>query len=406
MERMENLTVSHNNAHLKINGESKIILDALQKCPFGNISVEYKGILLLEKINDPNIAIIKLSVNDLDVFSDILKKSDIGLAEAYIDKRIEINSIEDFIVFSIANESILKKAFLGDIVKILYYRLKHEARENSIEGSKKNIHEHYDLGNKFYSLWLDKTMSYSSAIFKNSEESLSQAQINKYERMLQSISPSLDEHILEIGCGWGGFLEYAGVRGHKITGITISNEQYLYAKDRIKRLNLEDRVKVLLCDYRNLKGQFDHAVSIEMIEAVGEKYWEDYFELFKKHLKKGSRFSIQAITIKEENFNQYRKSTDFIQQFIFPGGMLLANSVFDKYSRKFQFKKIDQYEFGLDYAKTLNIWQKEFNFHREVVTKIGFDERFIRLWNFYLEYCSGAFKARRINVIQYTAELL
>lgn len=392
-------------SNLKIPGEAKIIMDAFSKINIGKILIITPEGLHIEYVGDQPGPKVELKISDWKVFTEVLNKSDIGLAESYFDKNFEVNSIASLIEFAILNESALTKAFKGNIARILFYRLKHEARENSLFGSKKNIKEHYDLGNSFYQLWLDSTMSYSSALFKNENESMVDAQLNKYQSMLDLISPKNSDHILEVGCGWGGFLEYAGKKGYKVTGITISDEQFQYAQNRIKENNLEHLCEVKLCDYRLLEGQFDCAVSIEMIEAVGEKYWASYFEMFKKVVKKGGKISIQAIVMNDENFDSYRKGTDFIQQYVFPGGMLLSPNELKKQTAKQGFEYLETISFGLDYAKTLEYWNINFNQKLDEVKKLGFDERFIRLWNFYLGYCEGAFRSKRIDVLQISAKV-
>lgn len=387
------------------NGEASLVLKAFSRIEFGEIIVKTPD-KLVHKFTGKNAGpFVELEVFEWSVFAEIINKSDIGLAETYIDSLWRASSIENLIELSILNETALIDVFKGNWAKILFYRLKHEARENTKTGSKKNIVAHYDLGNSFYSLWLDKTMTYSSALFLTKDDSLSLAQENKYQSMLNLIGARPGDHILEVGCGWGGFMEYAGKRGFKVTGITISDEQFVFASERMKTLNLDSQCQVQLCDYRDLKGTFDHAVSIEMIEAVGEKYWDSYFNLFKNVLRPGGNFAVQAIVIQDEKFESYRKGTDFIQQYIFPGGMLLSPKVIDAQLRKGGFKKGTSLAFGKDYARTLNQWKVMFNAQSQEVTALGFDEKFMKLWNFYLSYCEGAFLAGRIDVVQFSASV-
>lgn len=390
---------------LKVSGEAKIMLDAFANVDFGSLEITTPELMVLSfegKLPGPSA---KIKLHDWDVLAEVFNKSDIGLAESFIDKRLEIDSITNLIEFAILNEKSLVKAFKGNIAKILFYRLKHEARENSIFGSKKNIKEHYDLGNSFYSLWLDSTMTYSSALFQSPSESLEDAQINKYQSMLDLVAANPTDHILEVGCGWGGFMEFAGKKGYRVTGITISDEQYKFAKERMAKLGLSHLCEVRLCDYRDLSGQFDCAVSIEMIEAVGEKYWNSYFELFKKVIKPKGRIAIQAIIMNDENFESYKKGTDFIQQYVFPGGMLLSPKTLKKLVAVQGYQYVEDKFFGLDYGRTLNRWSETFNDRLVEVKKVGFDDRFIRLWNFYLGYCEGAFKSKRIDLIQFAAQV-
>lgn len=399
------MTANHEIKNLSIPGEAKVILNSLSKIEFGSIDIISPEGMHFKYVGKKPGPSTDLNISNWNVFAEILNKSDIGLAETYINNHWNSNSIDQLIELAILNESVLSKAFIGNLHKIIFYRLKHEARENTKSGSKSNIKAHYDLGNSFYSLWLDPTMTYSSALFSHNNEDLSQAQNNKYQNMLNLVGAKPGDHIVEIGCGWGGFLEHAAKQGIHVTGITISDEQYQFAKARIERLNLQEFAKVKICDYRDLEGQFDHAVSIEMIEAVGEKYWDSYFSLFKRVLKAGGKFAIQAITMNDKNFDSYRKGTDFIQQYVFPGGMLLSPKTIDRMLDKHEYQKIDQIFFGLDYAKTLNIWFNSFNQELDKVKTFGFDDQFIRLWNFYLKYCEGAFNSKRIDVTQVVAKV-
>lgn len=399
------MTANHEIKNLSIPGEAKVILNSLSKIEFGSIDIISPEGMHFKYVGKKPGPSTDLNISNWNVFAEILNKSDIGLAETYINNHWNSNSIDQLIELAILNESVLSKAFIGNLHKIIFYRLKHEARENTKSGSKSNIKAHYDLGNSFYSLWLDPTMTYSSALFSHNNEDLSQAQNNKYQNMLNLVGAKPGDHIVEIGCGWGGFLEHAAKQGIHVTGITISDEQYQFAKARIERLNLQEFAKVKICDYRDLEGQFDHAVSIEMIEAVGEKYWDSYFSLFKRVLKPGGKFAIQAITMNDKNFDSYRKGTDFIQQYVFPGGMLLSPKTIDRMLDKHEYQKIDQIFFGLDYAKTLNIWFNSFIQELDKVKTFGFDDQFIRLWNFYLKYCEGAFNSKRIDVTQVVAKV-
>jgi len=409
MEKMELFMTNLFNDVIKSikspRGEASLILKAFSKIEYGEITIKTPDKVIHKYTGKMPGPSVELDILEWSVFPEILGKSDIGLAETYMESHWNASSIENLIELSILNESALIDVFKGNWAKILFYRLKHEARENTKSGSKQNIVAHYDLGNPFYSLWLDRTMTYSSALFLNEEETLAEAQENKYQSMLDLIGAKPGDHILEVGCGWGGFMEYAAKKGFKVTGITISNEQFSYATERMKKHKLEENCEVRLCDYRDLTGTYDHAVSIEMIEAVGEKYWNSYFKLFKKVLKPGGKFAVQAIVIQDEKFESYRKGTDFIQQYIFPGGMLLSPKVIDAHLQKAGFNKERSIAFGKDYARTLNHWREMFNNRSEDVRALGFDEKFMKLWNFYLSYCEGAFLAGRIDVLQFSASV-
>ncbi len=343
----------------------------------------------------------ELIIKDYASISKILASGDIGLAEAYRDDMIDSPDMTELLLLCIENQNALEAVFRGNFFGMIYYRLRHLFRGNSRKGSKKNIEAHYDLGNNFYKLWLDPTMTYSSAIFKNKDESLEDAQKNKYQRIIDTIKPKSSDHILEVGCGWGGFATMAALQtGCKVTCLTLSQEQYQYATDLVRKMGLDDQVKIKICDYRDETGTYDHIVSIEMIEAVGEEYWEQYFNMIESKLRPGGKAMLQSIYIVDELFDGYRKSTDFIQQYIFPGGMVLAPQVFEKYSVKNNLEIKDFYKFGLDYAQTLNLWRKEFKEKYAEVKKIGFDDAFLKIWDFYYIYCEAGFLSRRIDVAQ------
>jgi cyclopropane-fatty-acyl-phospholipid synthase len=347
----------------------------------------------------------ELIIRDYAAISKIVASADIGLAEAYRDGMIESPDMTSLLLLCIENQSALEAVFRGNFFGMIYYRIRHLFRGNSRKGSKKNIEAHYDLGNNFYKLWLDPSMTYSAAIFKHADDSLEQAQKNKYQRIIDTIKPKSSDHILEVGCGWGGFATMAAIQtGCKVTCLTLSQEQYQYATDLVRKMGLDTQVTIKICDYRDEVGIYDHIVSIEMIEAVGEEYWEQYFNMIELKLRPGGKAMLQSIYIVDDLFDNYRKSTDFIQQYIFPGGMVLAPKVFEKFSVKNNLEIKDFHKFGLDYAQTLNLWRKEFKNKYEEVRKIGFDETFLKLWDFYYIYCEAGFLSRRIDVAQIVLE--
>jgi cyclopropane-fatty-acyl-phospholipid synthase len=342
-----------------------------------------------------------LHVLDWDVFKDVLKHGDIGFAESYIRGQWNTSNLKAILEIAIRNRTLLEKAIYGSWFGSLFYRLKHRMRNNSKSGSRKNIHAHYDLGNPFYSLWLDPSMTYSSAWFSGDLQlPLAEAQSNKYRRILSSIDATPEKRILEIGCGWGGFIEEAALAGCHVTGLTLSREQKKFAEERLVQQGLVSEIRFQ--DYRDCKEQFDGIASIEMFEAVGENHWEQYFKTIASSLKPGGKACIQTIVIAEELFERYRTSTDFIQQYVFPGGMLPSKSVFKEYAARAGLRVDDEFAFGTDYAKTLCIWYASFNNQLERVSQLGFDEAFIRLWNFYLMYCAAGFSERNIDVVQFT----
>jgi cyclopropane-fatty-acyl-phospholipid synthase len=267
-------------------------------------------------------------------------------------------------------------------------------RRNSLKGSKRNIESHYDVGNDFYALWLDKSMTYSSALFGDKTKSLEAAQGNKYERILGRIAKS-GQSILEIGCGWGGFAERAIAYGHKVTGLTVSPSQYRFAAERVK-----GAADILLEDYRKVRGRFDAIVSIEMFEAVGEQYWPQYFRAVADRLKRGGRALIQTITVRDDLFADYRLRSDFIRHYVFPGGMLPSLQRFREEAERAGLKVVDQFAFGQDYAQTLRQWSQRMAERTPEIKAMGHDDRFLRNWQYYLNICAASFQVGRTDVVQ------
>ena len=288
----------------------------------------------------------------------------------------------------------------------LYERVRFWLQSNSRKQAKKNISYHYDLGNKFYSLWLDKSMTYSSALFKKDSETLEKAQENKYESIIDQLGVKPGDHILEIGCGWGGFCEYAAAkRGIKVTGLTISQEQYDYAIKRMADGGLSDKVEIKLQDYRDETGVYDGIASIEMFEAVGEKYWPIYFSTVRDRLKPGCNATLQIITLADNRWEAYRKGVDFIQKYIFPGGMLPCPSVLKEQVHRAGLQVKGSIEFGQSYSATLRRWHAEFNKQWDNIVGLGFDKRFKNMWDFYLTSCAGTFMQGYCDVTQITINL-
>jgi len=276
-------------------------------------------------------------------------------------------------------------------------------QSNSKRQARKNISYHYDLGNEFYGLWLDDTMTYSSAKFETGQESLEKAQENKYASMVDQMGVQPGDHVLEIGCGWGGFAEYAAKeRGLKVTGLTISQEQHDFAVARMERLGLSDRVEIKMQDYRDEQGMYDGIASIEMFEAVGEKYWPVYFETVRERLKPGKHATLQIITVQDERWDVYKRGVDFIQKYIFPGGMLPSPSALRDEISKAGLQLKGSIEFGQSYSDTLRRWHEVFNDRWDEVAALGFDTRFKRMWNFYLTSCAGTFWSGNCDVTQIT----
>jgi len=341
-----------------------------------------------------------LEVRNWRFFRRVLMDGDIGLAEAYMDGDCDSPDLPALVALLADNQEALGGMTHTNLLHNLALRLLHRRRTNSRKGSRRNIHAHYDLGNRFYGLWLDRTMSYSSALFGGEAKSLEAAQTAKYDRALARLGARQGDSILEIGCGWGGFAEVAARRGMRVTAVTISKEQLEYARERLHRAGLTDRVDLQFRDYRDLTGQYDHIVSIEMIEAVGERYWPDYFAALKRHLVPGGSALVQAIVIADEFFASYRHRPDFIQTYIFPGGMLLSPQRLAEQCRRAGLKVAELYSFGTDYARTLETWLGRFDAAAAEVGRLGFDERFRRMWRYYLAYCAAGFATRRTDVLQ------
>lgn len=339
---------------------------------------------------------VTLNVTNEAMFSAVLAKGDIGLAEAYLDGHWDASDITGLLTLLARNRDVLKKAVYGSWRNLLAARVRHWLNGNSRAGSKRNIMAHYDLGNDFYKLWLDPSMSYSSALYRAVDGGdLESAQRAKYRRILRRLKAEPAESVLEIGCGWGGFAELAVEEGLKVTGLTLSPAQLAWAQKRVPDADLR------LQDYRDTKEQFDHIVSIEMFEAVGERWWPTYFKTIAKALKPGGRAVVQSITIRDDLFAEYRKGTDFIQQYVFPGGMLPSRSAFRAAAAKQGLTVHGEYAFGEDYARTLAEWRVAFEAKWPEIAALGFDENFRRLWRMYLCYCEAGFLAGNVDVVHF-----
>lgn len=349
--------------------------------------------------------IIRVEVRDWNAIEQLFIKGDLGLAEGIIENTIVVSDVVALIEWACKNDRDLGQALHGSWYGVLAAKLKHFFNRNDKKGAKKNIMAHYDLGNEFYRLWLDPSMTYSSAIFERPEQNLTEAQMKKYDRIIDKLQIKPGDHVLEIGCGWGGFFTRAVERtGCKVTAVMNSPQQARNNQQRIQEQGMSSHVDLIEQDYREIQGRFDKVVSIEMIEAVGEQYWGTFFNKVGSSLKSHGSAMIQGITIREDLFYSYRKGTDFIQQYVFPGGMLLTNSVFKEKGSENGMNLTDTFEFGISYAETLKQWRHNFNQALPHIQAMGFDEKFIRLWNLYLSYCEGAFRANRINVGQFLLE--
>ncbi len=344
-----------------------------------------------------------LQVNDERVFHRVLGEGDIGFGESWIDGDWHSEQLAELLTLLAENRQQLARAVHGHWLPLLGHRLRHMLRANTRAGSRRNILAHYDLGNEFYRRWLDPSMSYSSALFgEQPGMSLEQAQLRKYFRLLQQLDPQPGDSILEIGCGWGGLAEIAATHfGCRVHGITLSPAQLEWSRHRAQERGFADRAEFTLIDYRDLRGEYDHVVSIEMFEAVGERYWPRYFDALRERLAPGGRAAVQTITIANERFAAYRRGTDFIQRHVFPGGMLPSPQVFERRAASADFQVLDRHAFGIDYARTLSHWAHNFDAAWPEIEALGFDTRFRRLWQFYLAYCEAGFRSGATDVYQF-----
>ncbi len=337
----------------------------------------------------------RFAITDWDVLRRIMARGDIGLGEEYIAGSWTTDSVENMVSLFLLNLDHFDNFSDGNIFNRIGFVI-HNAmvRRNSVAGSARNIKAHYDVGNDFYSLWLDKSMTYSSALYRDTAD-LYRAQQNKYERIISKFTEAKAD-VLEIGCGWGGFAERACADGHKVTGLTISPAQQGFATERLKNSSAEIRLQ----DYRKCGGRFDNIVSIEMFEAVGEHYWPAYFQTVAERLKRGGRAVIQTITIRDELFDGYRTRSDFIRHYVFPGGMLPSLGRFREEAEKAGLKFAGAFGFGKDYARTLREWLVEMQRQESAIKALGHDEKFLRNWEFYLGICAAAFEVSRTDVVQ------
>jgi cyclopropane-fatty-acyl-phospholipid synthase len=332
----------------------------------------------------------------------IASSGGLGLARGYMEGEWDTADLGALLELGLINEQALHSVLdAPGVGRVLAY-LRHRRRANTRAGSKRNIAFHYDLGNDFYRAWLDETMTYSSAIFAHPEQTLAEAQLEKYARVVRELGLGESDHVLEIGCGWGGFAEFAAREtGCRITCLTLSQEQAKFASDRIAAAGLADRVEIRLQDYRDCSGQFDKVVSIEMFEAVGEENWPTYFDALRMRLKPGGRAMLQVITIAEASFEDYRRNADFIQTYIFPGGMLPSQTAFAAAAAASKLDLVGSDFFGRDYEKTLLIWDQAFSAAWHSIEAQGFDAPFKRMWRYYLQYCAVGFRCGKIDVGQF-----
>ena len=386
------------------NFSDKIVFNILRDIEYGYLEItKYSGEIL--KFGNPSSSLkANLKIIKPNFTFNLIKGGSIGLAESYMRHEFKTNNLSNLIEITARNIKIIYK-FSGILDFPLVNYFKNIFIKNTKERSKQNISKHYDLGNEFFALWLDKTLTYSSAIFDERNKDLSNAQNNKYQKLIDLIRPNNGDKILEIGCGWGGFAEYLGKKYDvKLDCITISKKQFEYAKKRIYQCGLNEKVNIEIKDYRDLKDRYNSIASIEMIEAVGQNYLESYFKTIKNNLSDNGKAAIQAITIDDNMFDRYKTKKDFIQKYIFPGGFLPSKGIINKYVSEngLTIKSYDSY--ADHYSDTLAIWRNEFNQKWDLIKKQGFDLTFKRMWEFYLSYCEAGFKSKNIDLIQFSLQ--
>lgn len=351
--------------------------------------------------------VARIDVANVDLFARVVREGTNGFSDAYLEGWWSTPDLQTLMDVIHDNHKEISQAYSGGAVIKWYEMFRHWMNSNSKRQARKNISYHYDLGNDFYQEWLDSTMTYSSALFKSGQEDLERAQTQKYAAICDTIGVQEGDHLLEIGCGWGGFAEYAAAeRGANLTCLTISQQQHDFAVDRMKRKGLSNQVEIVMRDYRDDRGQYDGIASIEMFEAVGEKYWPVYFSTVRDRLRPGAKATLQVITVSDEFFPKYRKSVDFIQKHIFPGGMLPSPSVLKDHIQKAGLEFHSSIEFGQSYSVTLRSWFEMFNEKWSKIEPMGFDDRFKRMWDYYLTSCAAGFEFGSTDVTQVTLQKL
>ena len=382
----------------------KIIFNILKRISVGYLEITPISGELLKFGNYEDKLKADLKIKSSALSYNLIKGGSVGLAESFMKNEFETSNLSNLIELAARNINIVHK-FAGILdLKFLNF-IKNKFIKNTKSRSKENIAKHYDLGNDFFSLWLDKTLTYSSAIFDEQNKDLAEAQNNKYQKLINLIQPNNGDKILEIGCGWGGFAEYLGKNYDvKLDCITISKKQFEYAKERIHNCGLNEKVNIEIKDYRDLKSKYNSIASIEMIEAVGQNYLESYFKTIKDNLSDGGKAAIQAITIDDSLYDRYKNKQDFIQKYIFPGGFLPNKNTINKLVSKNGLSVNSYISYADHYADTLAIWRDEFNKKWSLIKDQGFDLTFKRMWEFYLSYCEAGFKSKNIDLIQFSLQ--
>ena len=382
----------------------KLVFNILSRINFGYLEITSFDGNILKFGNPEDILKANLTIKKPNFTYNLVKGGSIGFAESYMRGEFETDNLSNLIELTARNIKIIYK-FSGLLDFPIINFFKNKVIKNTKSRSKDNIAKHYDLGNDFFSLWLDETLTYSGAIFDKETKNLFEAQNNKYQKLIDLIKPSNGDKVLEIGCGWGGFAEYLGTKYDvKLDCITISKKQFEYTKERIHKCGLNEKVNIEIKDYRDLKGKYNSIASIEMIEAVGQNYLDSYFKTIKDNLSDGGKAAIQAITIDDNLFDRYKNKQDFIQKYIFPGGFLPNKNNINKYVSDNGLTISSYISYADHYANTLAIWREEFKNKWDLIKNQGFDLTFKRMWEFYLSYCEAGFKSKNIDLIQFSLQ--
>jgi cyclopropane-fatty-acyl-phospholipid synthase len=393
--------------YFRPNGLERVFARLINRLHWGKLTVDFPSgnaysLSGSQDLIDGQLFHANLQIKSYRAIKRILRGKSVGFAEAYMEGELDSGDLTQLLELMACNMEALEAAIKNWGVVKVWNRVQHVLRTNSRSGSRRNISYHYDLGNDFYKQWLDSSMTYSSGIFEGDTESLADAQQNKYRQLAERLNIKASHRVLEIGCGWGGFAEFAAREyGCEIVCLTLSKEQLTFAQQRIADCGLEDKVEFRLQDYRDVTGKFDRIVSIEMFEAVGEEYWSTYFDVIRRRLKPGGEAGLQIITIANENYEGYRNETDFIQKYIFPGGMLPSPEKLAGHVEDAGLTKSGEHLFGLSYAKTLSIWRKEFLRNWDSIASLGYSTKFRRMWEYYLCYCEAGFRRGTIDVGHY-----
>lgn len=384
----------------------RLLLNTLARIRYGRLEVQLPGGIKREFNGTEKGPDARWVIRDRHALNRMFARGDIGFAEAYMEGEWESPRLLDLLMLLDLNREALhaveKGRWFSRLADLVLHRIQNR---NTRKGSRENISYHYDLGNDFYRLWLDETMTYSSAVFESESQDLLDAQRNKYQRLIDMLEIKDTDHVLEIGSGWGSFaIQAATQTGCRVTSVTLSSAQLEEATRRAEEAGVADRVTFRLQDYRDIPESFDKIVSIEMFEAVGEKYWPTYFRTLRNRLKPGGRAALQVITMNDKDFPAYRKDVDFIQRYIFPGGMLPSPGVFEQQLKRAGLRQCEREFHGLDYARTLRCWDDRVLAARNAIVSLGYDERFLRMWHYYLAYCETGFRNRRTDVMQVLLE--